>query len=264
MAYEKQNFLDGQIVTAEHLNHMENGIVAAGNVRNLLDNSDFRNPVNQRGQTSYETPWNMTIDRWYLSSYDDSNATLTLTNDGIVVKPGTSGKVAIAQRILSKELRTDKTYTAFLKTSDGTYISGNVENHVDSLGFYQIVFIAFSETTIEWAALYDGSYTVETLPPYVPKGYAAELAECKRYYQYIPYDMDDYYVNNNTSYPSMYPVLFPEMRIIPTVTVKENWNTGAAASATVGFRTNRSLSFQVAATSSRVAWHGWLELNADL
>lgn len=33
-----------------------------------------------------------------------------------------------------------------------------------------------------WAALYEGVYTADTLPPYVPKGYAAELAECQRYY----------------------------------------------------------------------------------
>ena len=29
-----------------------------------------------------------------------------------------------------------------------------------------------------WAALYEGEYTANTLPPYVPKGYAAELAAC--------------------------------------------------------------------------------------
>jgi hypothetical protein len=34
-------------------------------------------------------------------------------------------------------------------------------------------------------ALYEGEYTIETLPPYIPKGYAAELAECQRYFQLI-------------------------------------------------------------------------------
>ena len=42
MAYEKQHFLAGQLVTSDNLNHMENGIIAAQNPRNLLDNSDFR------------------------------------------------------------------------------------------------------------------------------------------------------------------------------------------------------------------------------
>lgn len=38
---------------------------------------------------------------------------------------------------------------------------------------------------VRWAVLYEGEYTAETLPPYVPKGYAAELAECLRYYRRI-------------------------------------------------------------------------------
>ena len=40
------------------------------------------------------------------------------------------------------------------------------------------------DASIEWAALYEGEYTVETLPPYVSKGYGAELAECQRYFLY--------------------------------------------------------------------------------
>ena len=36
--------------------------------RNLLDNSDFRNPVNQKGQTSY-TEVGYTIDRWYKENF---------------------------------------------------------------------------------------------------------------------------------------------------------------------------------------------------
>lgn len=39
--------------------------------------------------------------------------------------------------------------------------------------------------TVEWCALYEGEYTVETLPPYVPKGYAAELLECRRYFRRV-------------------------------------------------------------------------------
>ena len=38
---------------------------------------------------------------------------------------------------------------------------------------------------VKWAALYEGTYTADTLPPYVPKGYAAELAECQRYFQLL-------------------------------------------------------------------------------
>lgn len=212
MAYEKQNFLDGQIITADHLNHIEDGIIAAQNPRNLLDNSDFTNPVNQRGQTNYQTPWGMTIDRWYLSSYDENNATLTLTTNGVVITPGTSGIAAIAQRLLSEDLHADKAYTALAQTLDGTYVTGTVENHTDTYGFYQIVFKVSAEATLVWAALYEGSYDVSTLPPYVPKGYAVELAECRRYYR------NREYLNCAKTYNDYFSISKSiEMRVIPTV-----------------------------------------------
>ena len=64
MAYSKQNFQDGQILTAANLEKMENGIIAGQGAHNLLDNSDFTNPVNSQGKTSW-TDWNnYTVDRW--------------------------------------------------------------------------------------------------------------------------------------------------------------------------------------------------------
>lgn len=38
---------------------------------------------------------------------------------------------------------------------------------------------------LHWAVLYEGTYTADTLPAYVYKGYAAELAECQRYFNRI-------------------------------------------------------------------------------
>lgn len=49
MAYEKQNFVDGQVLTAEHLNHMEEGIAVAeqtggaGGEVTQIDFSNFEN-----------------------------------------------------------------------------------------------------------------------------------------------------------------------------------------------------------------------------
>ena len=42
--------------------------------------------------------------------------------------------------------------------------------------------VAEATMEIEWAALYEGEYTAETLPEYQPKGHAAELMECYRYF----------------------------------------------------------------------------------
>ena len=266
MAYEKQNFLNGQIVTADHLNHIEDGIIAAQNTRNLLDNSDFTNPVNQRGQTDY-TSNGYTIDRWelYLGAVGVSSLGY-ITTSGQMYQ-----KIAIP---------TDKVYTFAIENDAGIAVVtripangihsatlGNALIKLATIGEYVEVVIEPSEgyniACAYWAALYEGSYIADTLPPYFPKGYAAKLAECKRYYNIIPYDMDDYYVNANTEFPTIYPVSFSEMRIIPTVTLKENWNTGSAG-VSVGYRTKSSLGLQVAATNSRVAWHGKIELNADL
>ena len=264
MAYEKQNFLNGQIVTADHLNHIEDGIIAAQNTRNLLDNSDFTNPVNQRGQTTYNAKWQYTIDRWIVASASSDGAlSLDITDSGITIT-NTTGNSYFIQRVPKALITFGNTYTLAYQKSDGTIVVTTIANFEEVGGeSYQVIYEIPSGTTIVWAALYKGSYTADTLPPYVPKGYAAELAECKRYYNIIPYDMDDYYVNTNTEFPTIYPVSFSEMRIIPTVTLKENWNTGSAG-VSVGYRTKSSLGLQVAATNSRVAWHGKIELSADL
>jgi len=38
----------------------------------------------------------------------------------------------------------------------------------------------------KYVALYEGEYTADNIPPYVYKGYAAELTECMRYYREDP------------------------------------------------------------------------------
>ena len=251
------------------MNHIEDGIVAAADAetlggkapayylqpRNLLDNSDFTNPVNQRGATAYNTNNAYAIDRWIIE-----NGTCWVVENFVSVSAGGY----LVQRVPAYVMAETKTYTLATMDVSGSVKVAEAAGMVlfdDGTHGYHTVKILPGEYI--WAALYEGSYTADTLPPYVPKGYGAELTECKRYYNIIPYDMDDYYVNANTAYPSIYPVSFPEMRIIPTVTLRESWNTGSAG-VSVGFRTKSSLAFQAAATSSRVAWHGKIELNADL
>ena len=166
------------------------------------------------------------------------------------------------QRFEKGYLDLSKQHTIVAYMADGTIsFSGYIDTSEETMDGVNVTFPSGSK--IKCVALYEGSYTADTLPPYVPKGYAAELAQCKRYYNIIPYDMDDYYVNANTAYPSMYPVFFSEMRIVPTVTLQESWNVGSAG-VSIDFITKNSLAFQAAATSSRVAWHGKIKLSADL
>lgn len=163
--------------------------------RNLLDNSDFRNPVNQRGQTSYSGTRVYSIDRWVAWLDASNSATVSVINGGITPYPG-----MVIQRIESKYIDSSKTYTLAAMTGDGLLVlsrkitstsqsSTNANNGIyfnynaDSDAYQFTLAGLTSASKFVWAALYEGSYTADTLPPYVPKGYAAELAECRLYYR---------------------------------------------------------------------------------
>ncbi len=164
--------------------------------RNLLDNSDFRNPVNQRGVTDgVYTDLAYFLDRWRGAD----NANVSFTSSGLKIS---SGK--IAQSLPEGARIPGKTYTfaVGLATGDVRFLvytlpSETVSSWVDfGIAYHEDINIAaggdqynynaiiefMSECTIVWAALYEGEYTAATLPEYHPKGYAAELLECQRYY----------------------------------------------------------------------------------
>ena len=188
--------------------------------RNLLDNSDFRNPVNQRGQTDY-TNNGYTIDRWELYS-----GAVGVSSLGYIT---TSGQMY--QKIA---IPTDKVYTFAIENDAGiALVTGIPANgiHSATLGNALIKLATISgyvEVVIEpseghnvagayWAALYEGSYTADTLPPYVPKGYTAELLECLRYYV----DMKKLNGAGMTGWNLYTPTyMFPiPMRAKPTITL---------------------------------------------
>lgn len=159
-------------------------ISTAAAPRNLLDNSDFRNPVNQRGQSRYKNVA-YTIDRW---RFWDSAAELSVKDNGIA----TTG--ILWQHIEPKAFRPDQKHTIAVMASDGTLEvhAGLFSSHlggpmcwcdIEETG--KLHFCLGAGHTYVWAALYEGEYTVETLPEYQPKGYATELAECQRYYYRI-------------------------------------------------------------------------------
>lgn len=229
---------DGYIVQT-----ITNNIIDSGNVipfmetllkrncYNLLDNSDFRNPVNQRGQTTY-TGNGYSIDRWRAFH---ATTTHTVTADGIAVSASDTN-YNIYQPIDQTNFDPDKTYTAAVCDSDGNVFvwSGKptTATYAPVCIYYNgsdLLFRIIGAKTWAWAALYEGEYTAETLPPYTPKGYAAELLECQRYYRAI---------NNYTNVLAHYMTatyirgIVPEkntMRITePTVTITsaEYYNAG--------------------------------------
>lgn len=185
-----------------------------GNPRNLLDNSDFTNPVNQRGQTSYTATGSyiFTIDRW------KTNYGIVTVNDGYInwtaneeaqykrliqIIPHTlKAGQAYTLAMLARVNQTDYTGLRFAEnggagvsgarvalstTNDFTWfvISCNMNQDVVEP---RLEILTGSETNqninidIKAMALYEGEYTIENLPEYQPKGYAIELLECQRYF----------------------------------------------------------------------------------
>lgn len=174
--------------------------------RNLLDNSDFTNPVNQRGGTNGTvTAWTYFIDRWQAT---DATLTYSIGADGLHL---TAGDAWMAQNVQSSETKVGTTYTLVVGFSDGTFTlctgalpagetswtefaEENDDNCYVRMAKITGAVISCSfkpkkAVVATWAALYEGTYTADTLPPYVPKGYAAELAECMRYAIVLPNQM---------------------------------------------------------------------------
>ncbi len=126
---------------------------------NLLDNSDFTNPVAQAGIGGNHGNQAYAIDRWILTSGSVSQRDGGLQLDGTITQKlehPPAGNVSAFVGMASGE--------ANISYSDGT------------------VTINSSGGVIVWAALYEGTYTEQTMPEYHPKGYGAEMAECQRYF----------------------------------------------------------------------------------
>ena len=229
----------------DNYNKIDNGVKTAMQGRaahNLLDNSDFRNPVNQRGATT-TSQYEYFLDRWIARLSDIS---LAVGNSGLTLTSSATANIFIYQKLSAGKALNGKTVT--VAVCDGT---GNVATTTTNLpttnatswtsyavaqtnnGVYASVIDLGSgdypiavrvgvqsdalNKTIRWAALYEGSYTADTLPAYVPKGYAAELAECMRYYRR--------FINSApamstaaTAIEAEMP-LEPPMRVVPTITI---------------------------------------------
>ena len=218
-----------------------------GQPYNLLDNSDFAHPIAQAGVNGAHGATGYAVDRWNRTN----GATVSQAADGLkIVSDKTSWTAGIQQRIEAKRFADVMTFAVrgvfpvacrlFVYIGSGTtnfgtaYFQGDAAERTlvlkltkpDGLTGDEVVNIYISPDTgstgtaaiVQWAALYEGEYTAETLPPYVPKGYAAELAECLRYYQRIKGNAQTFagYATGGVAYAFI--PLTQAMRIAPTVT----------------------------------------------
>ena len=188
-------------------------ISTAAAPRNLLDNSDFRNPVAQAGIPGMHGSIRYAIDRW------PANTATVTQQTNCLRASGKAWNAELRQFVDGVGTLHGKTLTFAVKLRshmESLYIgifpsdnNGMIEGAYRTLWFSAksdwdvavvkctipaeatALYVAINNPNdgvdnyyeVEWAALYEGSYTAETLPEYHPKGYGAELAECQRYYQ---------------------------------------------------------------------------------
>lgn len=201
---------------------------------NLLDNSDFVHPINQRGETSKQASWVYWIDRWVS---DTEKTAAQLTSSGIHLPATAEKNLRILQRVPLARIKKGQSYTIAAYDASGNVlcVSGVFNGGMlvgdglsegeyylslqsgDNSTYYYCILDAYADITVKCMALYEGEYTAETLPPYVPKGYAAELAECLRYYRKIKANNETFsgYAVNGVAYAF---IPLQTMRIAPTVT----------------------------------------------
>ena len=216
MSLTKVNYIDNStIITAQNLNDIQDNIIQNAELikkvtpRNLLDNSDFRNPVNQRGQKVYSFDNGYAIDRWRLHWTGDGSLTL---NDGYISLSRPIHTAYLFQNLPLELGLIGKTVTVAAKVRGSSYVGfcfndGSTREGAsisDSgwtiltktiqvpaysydnciLNGVELANIPDKNFDIKWVALYEGEYTSETLPEYQPKGYDYELSVCRCYYRH--------------------------------------------------------------------------------
>lgn len=160
---------------------------------NLLVNSNFANPVNWQGLTEYKGNYARTIDGWMLSA-----STMILSADGMTLQ-GSETTAAVAgqyiQRlkngvytfaakvdgaIKTRKIQISGTTVTTLDNSNAGFTGGYISATYSSKGLYSFDIRANAtfSVTIEWAALYEGAYTAETLPAYIVPDKRIEMIRC--------------------------------------------------------------------------------------
>lgn len=220
--------------------------------RNLLDNSDFANPVNQRGSASGNYNWGYILDRW-LCKGDG----FVLDSSGITIPA--SGR--LAQRIPVSTINGATELTAVYKKADGTIANATISKATDSYYEYHIFNDSGAAIKVCWAALYEGAYTVENLPPYIQKGYATELAECQRYFERVQshiyfsaagvVNYIIHYSNKRITWPTI--TLGKTLYMSAINVVFESWNA-----------TINDAGGKVGTATGSGYWYGYFDVSADL
>lgn len=203
---------------------------------NLLDNTNFFNPINQRNQTSYsntDAAPKYSIDRWQVLGGTFDVQTRTYTSNSTLGIYGNQFRqyiplesVSIGDTITVSSVIND-TRQIFTTTipqygvavADAPFLLETtwggfkmITREAEHAALLTMVVNVSQSITVDWIKMEFGNFAT----PYVPKGYGAELAECMRYYQKseddiyaVPYGGKSYIVHE----------FGVPMRVAPTVTL---------------------------------------------
>lgn len=268
------------------VNKLVNGAVYP----NLLDNSDYK--IAQAGYNGAHGNTAYLCDRW--SKYI---VTGSMTDDGMLLTPSGAGAWIIQYKLLTDTGLSEGDTVTLTVRVNGTVYSGSAtlqiksaavdaDSMVDTDDIRAAAFIPAGNTdqiavyivikqtcTLTWTKLEKGSVAT----PYVPKGYGAELAECQRYYIRLPSE-SAVCVSQSANYV-WYTVSFPEMRIVPTLSVTpgdmkfsdninlysvSNWAYSSIRSTQRSLTKTANTSSTVPVNTPLFASNGWFELYADL
>ena len=222
--YAQLERADEPVFTGTPLNAATfNAMVRSVTAVNLLDNSDFRYPVNQRGGTTYHGSV-YTIDRWRtggklsltvedgfinISCASDAENRNGLAQDLAPEKtPAPGTMVTVVYQDAVGDIWSDHGVmpeTGYIKLFGSSGVGVNLYS-AESGARISFMVPPGGHADLTQIALYEGAYLPDMLPQYRRKDYAVELMECMRYYQIRS--------TNDVAAAD----LRPAMRAVPTIT----------------------------------------------
>lgn len=239
---------------------------------NLLDNSDFINPVNQKNQIEFDRN-GYCIDRWQIFESTYNADTRVVKADAAVTEYGSQFRQIVSEDLFSiGDIVTFSAYvnntnynvTKTIEIFDSHFIKDAPYDLETSWGGFKLVrlvnrpelfvimFLKPSQSiTVNWAKLERGN----SVTPYVPKGYGQELSECLRYYQHFNVNFRGEAFNVGDGEKYFTTISFYPMRKVPSVTIDAAHYWGgfsgltAAVEQTDGVYNDRTLRLAVNATA---------------
>lgn len=163
--------------------------------RNWLDNSDFTNLIAQAGISGKHGSVVYAADRWKLTS-----GTVTYTAGTGLTLTGT------ITQVLERAPTGGSCFVGMVSGTATIALDGNT------------ITITSSGGVIKWAALYEGTYTKDTLPEYQPKDIAQERIACQRFFARADAWRPIYGYASWDGEISLFLPTPTEMRISPTAT----------------------------------------------